>query len=442
MELFYQVCEIAATTAETLILLEFISKLLGCRFEGAGRIFSFAASFIIINGYMVFAGIISPEYSAMSDIIVLGLYVLYALFTAKCSIIYRIITPALCITAIILINTLVYSAVSLAFNIESGSLIVEHSAFRAVSLFITKFAFFLITRMVLKIVKPHTVTLSMRELASVSVTFLATAVLSAFWVELEYASELTDISRFTAAFLVCIVAINAVNFILLSIIARKNNEAMQQTLMQVQFEEQKKMYDSVTAVYHDLQLLQHDLKNELLCVQNYIELNQTKKAVQYIENLTNTKLSAFHEYVKTGSVLLDAMINIKLNYAREHGIDVCCNIGINLEGYDENGIMILFSNAMDNAVEAALALPQPKRKIILAMENKQNYLCITIANSIGSSVLKNNAGLSTTKKNKKMHGLGTRSMKNIIEQYDGMIDYYEKKEMFVVSMMVKKEATK
>lgn len=434
MEIFFQGCEIAATTVETLIMLEFLSKLLGYRFDGVGRIVSFVVSFVIINGYMIFVSYVSLQYAAMSDIFVLGLYIIYALCTTKSSIIYKIITPALCITAIILINTIVYSAVSFAFDIKSGDLIVEQSTFRAASLFVTKFAFFLMTRIALKLAKPRTILLNTRELASVSSTFINSVVLSAFFVELQYSGEINT-NKFTVAFLVCIAAINIINFILLSMIAKKNDEAMQQAMMRVQYEEQKKMYDSIDTVYRDLQILQHDLKNELLCVQNYIEQDQRQKAVQYIEKLTDTKLNVFHEYVKTDSELLDAMINMKLNSARGQGIEICCNIGVSLAGYNENDIMILFYNAIDNAIEASVK--QTKKLIVITMENKRNYLCITIANAIDSSVLKNNAELSTTKKDKKLHGLGTQSMQNIIEQYDGMIDYYEKNGMFIVDMMVK-----
>lgn len=435
MELFYQGCEIAATTVETFILLEFLGKLLGYRFERIHRWITFFIGFAVINGYMLFVNMISPEYAAVSDVIVLILYMIYTLYAAKSCFIYRVITPALCITAIMLINTIVYSVVSFAFDIKSGDLIVEQSVFRVVSLFVTKFTFFLLTRIALKIVKPRTVMLNTKELAAVSFIFLITVVLSAFSIELQYTSGLAGIEKYTVAFFVCIVAINIPNFILLSIIAKKNHEGMQQAMLQVQFEEQKKMFESVSTVYHDLQILQHDLKNELLCVQNFIQQNQIQKAIQYIENMTNTKLSVFHEYVKTGFELLDAMINMRLNYAREHGIDICCNIGVSLEGYNENDIMILFSNAIDNAIEASLQ--QSGKQIVITIENKQNYLCMTIANAIDSSVLQNNAELFTTKEDKKLHGFGTQSIQNIVEQYDGMIDYYERNGMFVANMMLK-----
>jgi sensor histidine kinase YesM len=384
---------------------------------------------------MIFVGIISPQYEALSDIIVLGLYLIFTLCTTKSSVIYRIITPALSIAVIMVINITVYSVVSFVYNIESGDLITESSSFRAASLFVTKFTFFLLTRVALKLVKPRTVMLNVKELSAISFTFLITVILSAFSVELQYTSESKNINFFTVVFFICIVAINVINFVLFSIISKKNQESTQLAMMQVQFEEQKKMYDSINTVYRDLQILQHDLKNELLCIQNFIEQEQGNKALQYIKNLTNTKLTVFHEYVKIGSELLDAIINMKLNYARECGIEIYCNISVSLNGFCENDIMILFSNAIDNAIEASLL--QSQKKIILTMENKRNYLCISIANAIDYSVLDNNSKLQTTKKDKKYHGFGTQSMSNIVEQYDGMLEYYEKGGMFIVNIMIK-----
>lgn len=437
MELFYQCCEIAATTVETLVLLEFISKLLGCKYDGIMRIVLLAISFVVINGYMIFVGVVSPQYAAMSDIIVLGLYLIFSLCTTKSSVIYRIITPALCITAIMVINITVYSVVSFLFNIESGDLITQQSSFRVVSLFITKFAFFLLTRIALKFIKPTSVTLSTKEFLAIVSTFFISVIVLSLTAKVQFSIWHEDISILTAVILIGITTINIIVFVLFSMIAKKNQESLRQAMMQVQYEEQKKTYDSINTVYRDLQILQHDLKNELLCIQNFIEQGQKQKVLQYIKNLTDTKLNVFHEYVKTGSELLDAIMNMKLNYARECGIEIYCNIGVNLNGFQENDIMILFSNAIDNAIEASLM--QSQKKIVITMENKRNYLCISIANAIECSVLDNNSKLQTTKKDKKHHGFGTQSMCSIVEQYDGMLEYYEKNGMFVVNIMIKHE---
>ena len=60
---------------------------------------------------------------------------------------------------------------------------------------------------------------------------------------------------------------------------------------------------------------------------------------------------------------------------------------------------------------------------------------ITVKNSIDESVLDKNPELVSTKA-EEGHGYGIKQMKNIVEKYDGMIDIYEKNQMFVVSVML------
>lgn len=82
-------------------------------------------------------------------------------------------------------------------------------------------------------------------------------------------------------------------------------------------------------------------------------------------------------------------------------------------------------------------MKQKKGRIKVNIENKRNYLCITIGNTIISSVLKNNSKLKTTKRDSEHHGIGTQSMKSITEKYDGMIEFYETGSMFVTNIMIK-----
>ncbi len=52
-----------------------------------------------------------------------------------------------------------------------------------------------------------------------------------------------------------------------------------------------------------------------------------------------------------------------------------------------------------------------------------------IKNAISSSVLQKNAKLLTTKANRKYHGFGTESIRNLVEKYDGGTEYYEKRRL-------------
>lgn len=437
MNTVYQICEIAATVIETAILLEFINRLLGSKLKGLKNTIQFTLTFVIINCYMIASGFVSARYSAVLDFIGIALYVVYSLIFMKSNIIYKFITPILSIMAIFFLNIFVSITASYFLKSEPNELLADRSALRILLLFITKFLFFILTRIILKIAKPKEVLLDKHELASVSIIFVISVVIMGFSGEAYYSINRNNaIEKFLIGLLIGLAIINVTVLVLFGIIAKKNRENLRFSIMKTQFEEQKKSYNSVQTVYHNLQILQHDLKNEFLCLYNLIENNQTEKAKEYITKFSETNLNRFHEYIKTGNEIIDAIINVKLNFAREKGVDVICNINTDFCGFETDDIVRLFSNTIDNAIEACLK--QENSRINVNMENKRNYLCITIGNTIISSVLENNSEMKTTKKDSLHHGLGIQSMKSITEKYDGMLEFYEKEGMFITDIMIKK----
>lgn len=436
MSTVYQIFEIAATVIETAILLEFLNRLLGSKLKGLKNTIQFILAFVIINCYMIFSGFISIRYSAVLDFIGIALYVVYSLIFMKRNIIYRFITPILSIMIIFFLNIFVCIAVSYLLKSEPYELLIDRSSLRILLLFITKSLFFILTRIALKIAKPEEVLMNKRELTSVSVIFAISVVLLGFAAETYYDFTNGKIDKFMIVLLCGLAAINVTVFALFGIIAKKNRVNLKLSIMKTQFEEQKKSYDSVQTVYNNLQILQHDLKNEFLCLYNLIDNNQNEKAKEYITKFSDTNLNRFHEYIKTGNEILDAIINVKLNFAREKGINVICNINTDFCGFETDDIVRLFSNTIDNAIE--VCLKQENSRINVSMENKRNYLSITISNTIISSVLENNSEMKTTKKDPLHHGFGTQSMKSITEKYDGMLEFYEKEGMFITDIMIKK----
>ena len=53
---------------------------------------------------------------------------------------------------------------------------------------------------------------------------------------------------------------------------------------------------------------------------------------------------------------------------------------------------------------------------------------------VKGSVLSVNPELKTTKKNDSHHGLGIKRMRQIIEKYSGLLDFYEEGEYFCVQI--------
>ena len=97
-------------------------------------------------------------------------------------------------------------------------------------------------------------------------------------------------------------------------------------------------------------------------------------------------------------------------------------------------ICILLSNLIDNAIEACAETDKPE--ITLNMSGQNNYYCILIENTVKYEVLKNNPHLFTTKNDKSVHGIGTKSISEIINKYHGMSECYEESGKFAVNIML------
>ena len=50
---------------------------------------------------------------------------------------------------------------------------------------------------------------------------------------------------------------------------------------------------------------------------------------------------------------------------------------------------------------------------------------ITMLNTVNKPVMANNPKLITTKKDKELHGFGTKIIRDIAEKYDGSVDFYD-----------------
>ena len=77
-------------------------------------------------------------------------------------------------------------------------------------------------------------------------------------------------------------------------------------------------------------------------------------------------------------------------------------------------------------------------QIILTIGEQSGYFIVVIKNTIQTSVLEQNYNLKSQKENNKEHGWGLKSVREIVEKHEGIIDIYEKNDMFIVSIKLMK----
>ncbi len=304
----YQGFEVAATLFETSVFLDFLTKLLGKKYSDRNQSAIAIIAFLTINTFIISMNLIVPQYSALQDVGVLILYMVYALFFTSGSLIMKIITPALTITSICTINLITVFSLAPLWQLRFSELITERNVQRIIALFLTKAVFFLLTRLTLRNVKPKEIILSIKEYFAVALSFICSVIIILYFTENQYRSNQITLDYSVVIVLFSVVLINIASSVLFAVLVKRNRERTQHMMVEIQFQEQQKMYQSVCSAYRNLEILQHDMKNDLLSLQSLIHQGKLSEAERFVEQYTNTKKKFENSGMSSLSTFVRAMI--------------------------------------------------------------------------------------------------------------------------------------
>ena len=80
-------------------------------------------------------------------------------------------------------------------------------------------------------------------------------------------------------------------------------------------------------------------------------------------------------------------------------------------------------------------------EIVLKTWTEAGYYFIELTNTVENDVLLENPKLSTSKEKKKLHGVGLKSVKDIVDKYYGMINFDQRGNVFRVFITLAKETS-
>lgn len=177
--------------------------------------------------------------------------------------------------------------------------------------------------------------------------------------------------------------------------------------------------------------MKHDLKHYLLHLDYLLDSGDVEEARAdihaYMKSVDKQK-----KVVLTSNEVLNYISNSKYSVANTKGINIrfVINYSKSLEINDID-LTTLLGNAIDNAIENSEG-----DTITIRVEEKNDFLHICVKNTILKSVLDENPNLKT-KKRKRGHGYGVKSMKEIAKRNGGMVEFYERDDLFICSILIK-----
>ena len=134
----------------------------------------------------------------------------------------------------------------------------------------------------------------------------------------------------------------------------------------------------------------------------------------------NESISESLRRISTGSFVVDAVLNNKVHYAQSKNIAISFSGNVSDIGVSPQDLCLIFSNLIDNAIEACEKLSGEKI-IDIEVGLRQNFFILSISNPCASAPVKRNGAIRTTKKDKSLHGIGLKNVSVTAEKYGGVL---------------------
>lgn len=201
-------------------------------------------------------------------------------------------------------------------------------------------------------------------------------------------------------------------------------------LVEHNIEEQLNYYNRLSQYNDDLRKFKHDYQNLQIGLLAHLKEGNIDEAIKFL-NDCNSMVSTSDVLYHTGSPVIDSLLFDKASQVKDKNITINFN-GVFPENPMNNAdLCAVFGNIIDNAIESCLKLPEASNKNIeIFLTKNRDYLFITCINPSPDNVEINDNSITTTKNNKKEHGIGLYSVKKILKKYDGHLSLSCKDNVF------------
>ena len=199
----------------------------------------------------------------------------------------------------------------------------------------------------------------------------------------------------------------------------------------------KEQYDKYRSYQSGMDMINikyHDLKHQIAGLRAEMSEEKREEWIRQIEE----ELEDYRPEIQTGNTVLDTIIAGKMADCRRNRIKLTCVAdGTLLEFIHVADICSIFGNAIDNAIEAvSLLRDENKRLIHMSISAQKQFVLIQISNYCEEQPKIVDDLPVTTKRDKKNHGFGVKSINYTVEKYKGYVEYNMKDQWFDLKILI------
>lgn len=196
-------------------------------------------------------------------------------------------------------------------------------------------------------------------------------------------------------------------------------------------------YEMVLQTNQRLRQQNHDFLKHISMIAYLNEKCEYYEMEKYLSELREN-VYVERKFSDSQNIVFDHVLNYKIQQASQKGIMVNLTIKIPFElEVSIHDINIIFSNLLDNAMEAVeniqekqidISVVYQKKKLLIEMQNPYDV----------TSVKRQGDTLLTNKGDHQLHGYGLKNVKKIVDKYDGVFDInYQEKFCVSICLFIK-----
>lgn len=211
--------------------------------------------------------------------------------------------------------------------------------------------------------------------------------------------------------------------------AERRMAAYQQDLMEKHCEEVENMYRQTRG-------WRHDYRNHIQTMKAYLSMGRYEELAEYLDQL-DMDLSQVDTVVKTGNVMVDAVLNSKISVARAKQIAVDAKARVPQHmSVAEVDLCVILGNLLDNAIEACMGIEEESQRFIrIYIDVLQGQLYLYVLNAT-AGILKRRGNSYLSTKDSREHGYGLMRMDRVVEKYHGYLDRQDEEGVFATEVLL------
>lgn len=437
MDLFWMIFELVVNLFQSAIVLQTIRAILKDKRTGKKANLAYILFVAILFLELSFVNFIVP-FEGIGIIISILIIYIYSLINLKGTFMQKMFWSIFVMLLIMGITIVVLSIEGCIIGKGYLNLVIQKDLYRFVGVVIIQIVLFYLTRFMIKRTKKDsTYSLKWNEwfvlLIIPVISIFTMSFVSLIIINIE--DQLSPMQHiFSILSILGILMTNSLVYVLYVNMQKDHAKQLEYSILQQAFKSQEKSVEETKILYQSVRSIRHDLKQHFQVALTMLHSGKINEAVDYMEKYNDTVLDGISNKVFCDNDVVNYIINSKSKICSDRHIKIYIYIANEIPDFSDLDLCVLLGNALDNAIEGVSG--EGNNEIYLELRNVDNFFMISVKNTIINSVLEDNPNLISTKNEKEVHGLGILSMKEVVQKYNGSIEFYESDNKFCCDMLL------